>query len=339
MDWLERLNRLPGRIPLPDGRSDSFFAPGTSKGAPGNGDLVIEVKHWAYSAHLPDNVPHRHTYYEVCLVGGHGAGWYVVQGHRHPIAPGDLFFSRPGVLHQIVNAEGVPNMELFWVAFDARLPDAEEEGGGLAALFRRFAGAAEVLVVPDEGGSLRAAWDALRASAGRATVHPAAFAVQSRALIGALIVGIAEAGGGAADADAPVEKEAAAFLPGDEAAGRRAVRYIHDNLGRPLSVPEIAERVGVSPRHLTRLFARFAGTSPAAYVETARIQRASTLLLRTDDPIKQIGALVGYEDVHHFTRVFTRAIGCPPGLFRRTRGASARPIPQGPDIREPGTLV
>ena len=79
--------------------------------------------------------------------------------------------------------------------------------------------------------------------------------------------------------------------------------------------------------------------APAAYIEQARMDRARTLLQRTDDPIKQVAALVGYVDVHHFTRVFTRHVGCPPGVFRRTGGAAARPVLTGPDIRVFGSLV
>ena len=81
--------------------------------------------------------------------------------------------------------------------------------------------------------------------------------------------------------------------------------------------------MNVSPRHLTRLVSRFTGVGPAAYIAKARIQRARTLLLRTDDPVKQVGSQVGYDDVHHFTRAFTRLVGCPPAAFRKTRGEAA----------------
>ena len=69
---------------------------------------------------LPDNVPHRHAYFEVCRVGERGRGQYLVNGVPHAIGPGDLFFSRPGVLHQIVNTEQ-PMMELFWMTFYLQL--------------------------------------------------------------------------------------------------------------------------------------------------------------------------------------------------------------------------
>ncbi|MES2459663.1 MAG: AraC family transcriptional regulator [Armatimonadota bacterium] len=318
MNWLERLNRLPARLPLPE-----------ASGA------VVDIGHWAYSANLPDNVPHRHAYFEVCRVGERGHGQYLVEGVPHAIGPGDLFFSRPGVLHQIINTEQ-PLMELFWVTFYLNLPNVVSGDSGITSLLRRFIGASNVLVAPDSDGTVYAAWEALRttASSPLASEGPA-FNSQVNALSLALLIALALAGGGRE----PAEDYPTPLGDPEETSGRRAVRYIHDNLIRALTVPEIAAQVSVSPRHLTRLFSSFTGVPPAAYIEKARIQRARTLLLRTDDPVKQVGAQVGYEDVHHFTRAFTRLVGCPPGLFRKTRGDAATPVPGGAFIQNPGTLV
>lgn len=319
MNWLERLNRLPPRVGLPNA-----------------GGVVVDIGHWAYSAHLPDNVPHRHAYFEVCRVGEWGSGQYLVEGVPHAIGPGDLFFSRPGVLHRILNTDRTL-MELFWVTFHLQLPGpGTEESDGLTGLFRRFAEASNVLVAPDTDGAVRAAWNTLQITASAAdTAHQTVFHAQTNALSLALLIALALAGGGREEAD----DSAALSTDTDETTARRAVRYIHDNLSRPLTVPEIAARTSVSPRHLTRLFGRFTGVPPAAYIEKARLQRARTLLLKTDDPVKQIGAQVGYDDVHHFTRAFTRLVGCPPGAFRRTRGGAATPVPEGANIQNPGTLV
>jgi AraC family L-rhamnose operon transcriptional activator RhaR len=226
-------------------------------------------------------------------------------------------------------------MELFWMTFYLQLPEIRSgDSNTLTALLRRFAGASDVLVAPDTDGSVRAAWETLRTTASSAS-ESSVFLVQANALSLALVIALALAGGGREAAD----DDLMSFGDPDETTGRRAVRCIHDNLSRALTVPEIAAQVGVSPRHLTRLFSRVTGVPPAAYIEKARLQRARTLLLRTDDPIKQVGAQVGYDDVHHFTRAFTRLVGCPPGIFRKSRGTAATPMPDGPNIQNPGTLV
>lgn len=311
MSWIERLNRVPGRVPL----------------SIGNGNVLADVLHWAYSPHLPDNVPHRHTYFEVCLVGEHGAGEYHVDGRPHAIRAGDLFIARPGVVHQIINRE-TPWMELYWVAFAL---------DGLAGdrMLTDFAGARDVLVVPDEGGRIAATWRALRVAAECAPVggDPGLLL-----LMGALLRSIAQSGSAAVPETGLPEE-------GDPPRGpvsapvREAIAYIQEHLGRrTLTVADIADFVHLSPRQVTRLFVAFTGVAPSAYVERARLDRARALLLRTDDPLKQIALLVGYGDIHHFTRAFSRRFGCPPGRFRETRGA-ADTTPQGEMIPTPGMLV
>lgn len=283
MAWTARLNHLACRVPLTGGSG-------------------VEVRHWAWERHLPDNVPHRHAYFEVCLVGADGAGWFLVENEPYAIGPGDLFFARPGVVHQIRNAR-TPEMELAWVCFVAT-PGAEDP------LLARFLASDRPVV--RGAATVSAIWGALRAAA-----EGDAPDGQLLPLTAALLHALLWAGGGAPEASRGVSEDLA----------RRAVRYIHDHLNRPLTVADIAAHLSVSPRHLTRLFVRFAGTAPAAYIEQARMERAGTLLVRTDDPIKMIATLVGYGDVHRFTRAFTRAVGCPPGLYRRTGGATGRHRP------------
>ena len=287
MDWLERLNRGLGQIPLGEG--------------------TIEVLHWAYALNLPDNRPHRHTFFEVCLIGGHGEGEFVVQDRPLLLTSGDVFVARPGVVHQIRNT-AEPEMELFWVCFQWT-PALSKPPGDVDRLLKVFA-KSEVCVVPDTGGRLCAVWSALRTvSEGAASLGDGA---QRQALTAALLLGCAQAL--SEQSELPEE----AVGPGSgEATARLAVRFIHDNLNRPLLLSEVAAQVHVSTRHLSRLVTDFTGISPAHYIARARLDRARGLLMHSDLPIKEIAVTVGYPDVHHFTRVFTARFGCPPGTMRR----------------------
>ncbi len=312
MDWIERLNRGQGILPLGQG--------------------TVEVLSWAYSKHLADNQPHRHTYFEVCQVGNYGAGIFTVQEQSHQIKPGDVFFARPGVVHQIVNTLPIL-MELRWVCFQWTPPDSDRKSEEADSLLRAFADS-PVLVAADKDRRVTATWDALQSVAeGPLRLGDDA---QRTALISALILALAQEGTGDI---LPTLPEPSGPDSGDLAA-RLAIRYIHDNLNRPLSLPEIAGFVCVSPRHLSRLFARFTGVSPATYISHARMDRARGLLRHSALAIKEVASAVGYPDVHHFTRVFTQHSGCPPGVFRHA------PEPIGndddynvPNLQKPGALV
>jgi AraC-like DNA-binding protein/mannose-6-phosphate isomerase-like protein (cupin superfamily) len=291
LDWLERLNRRSGRIAA--------------------GHDTVEILHWAHAPHLPDNRPHRHTFFEACLVGDHGAGVFIVQNQEHPIGPGQLFLARPGFVHQIRNTT-LPDMELYWVCFQWVPVPAETKRAAETEFDTLLRTCAEspVVVTPDERGRLRALWTALRAIADGPA--DAAFEMQVSALAAALVIGIAQAASGQiVPLPEPVGPEAG------EAAARLAVRFIHDNLSRPLSLAEIAAQVYVSPRHLARLFQHWTGVTPTHYVTHARMDRAQNLIRHSSLPIKEVAIAVGYPDVHHFTRVFTLRFGCPPAKLRR----------------------
>lgn len=306
MNWVERLNAGAGSVRVGAG--------------------TAEVLMWAHQSYLPDNLPHRHTFFEVCQVGGHGTGKFVVEGREEGLAPGVVFVARPGVVHQIVNAPG-PLMELYWVCFQWS-PGAGSGDDDAGRLMRDFA-EGEVVAAEDAGGRLAALWGALQKAAeyGPSAGNEALM----EALIAGLLTTIAQIGAGA---EREAGWERGALAAGHDLAARQAVRYIHDNLNRPLSVVEVANHAHVSPRHFSRLFREFTGTSAAAYVTRARIDRAKGLLAHSERPIKEVAEAVGIPDVHHFTRVFTQVAGCPPGRFRSS--PESRPVS---NIQKFGDLV
>jgi AraC family L-rhamnose operon transcriptional activator RhaR len=256
------------------------------------------------------NPPHRHTYYEVCWVED-GTGEFTVDGHTHPIGPGSLLFARPGIPHRIVSRR-TPGIRLAWVAFRLRLG---LDDGELAALFGAFAGSARPLA-HDAHDRVAALWAALRATGGGPALPGQRAA--AAAVAEALLVALAQAGTERLRPRSTVPPDAGA------AAVRLVLRYVQDNLDRPLPVEELARHAHLSVRQLSRLFAVHVGQPPAGYVEHTRLDQAAALLVRTGLPIKRIAASVGYGDVAGFTRAFTRRLGTPPGRFRAA--ASLQPV-------------
>ena len=305
MDWTERLNKGVGTLNVGRGK--------------------VEVLYWHRQAHLPDNRPHTHTFFEVCQVGRWGAGRFTAGGSERPIRSGDVFIARPGVVHQIVNT-ALPLMELRWVCFQW-IPDGTGDDTDSDRLMREFVGS-KITVSPDTDRRVGAIWDAL-SSVAEASPR-LGFDSQAEGLVHALILALAQSG---TSPDGTALDEPDGPEPGYLTAGI-AVRYVHDNLARPLTLPEIASHVAVSTRHLARVFHRYVGTSPATYVLRARLDRSSGMLTHSSDPIKEIAKQVGFDDVHHFTRVFTHHYGCPPGEYRRTGQG-----PYVPNIQKPGILI
>jgi AraC-like DNA-binding protein len=84
---------------------------------------------------------------------------------------------------------------------------------------------------------------------------------------------------------------------------------------------EIARELGRHPAYLTNLVRQATGKSLGTWLIERRLGEARVLLSETDDPVGDIAAAVGYVDVSHFARYFTRHYGAPPARWRRKRSA------------------
>lgn len=119
------------------------------------------------------------------------------------------------------------------------------------------------------------------------------------------------------------------------AAVRRALDTIVANIEQdgcpPLDLDELARAARVSRPHLTRLFREHVGHTPVAAVRLARLDRAMTLLERSNLSISQIADRLGFASPYHFSRRFSQAFGSPPSRMRQQLQAGGpRPAPRIP---------
>lgn len=116
--------------------------------------------------------------------------------------------------------------------------------------------------------------------------------------------------------------ETAPFSPawnGSQTTVERAVRLIRDGALDDASVEALAERLGIGPRHLSRLFQKHLGASPAQVARTTRVQRAKRLLDETDLPMTEIALRSGFGSLRRFNTVFAEVYKRPPTAIRRGR--------------------
>lgn len=101
-------------------------------------------------------------------------------------------------------------------------------------------------------------------------------------------------------------------------------RHVHNNLTGDLRVSVLARRVGVSPRHLTRLFVTRRGTSPARYVRQVRLATAAHLLATTTLPVGRVAAHCGFGSTEALRQAFTGRYGTAPTQYRAARRTARR---------------
>jgi len=101
------------------------------------------------------------------------------------------------------------------------------------------------------------------------------------------------------------------------AAARLITQAVHE--GRDVALPDIAARLGVTDRHLRRIFAAEHGVSPVDYLTTQRLLHAKQLLTDTALPVTQVALASGFSSVRRFNAAFAERYRLSPSTLRRER--------------------
>jgi AraC family transcriptional regulator, regulatory protein of adaptative response / methylated-DNA-[protein]-cysteine methyltransferase len=120
----------------------------------------------------------------------------------------------------------------------------------------------------------------------------------------------------------------------------RGMRLIGEGFLDQSSVADLAGRLGIGPRHLLRLFLRYAGATPSEVAATRRVQAAKRLIDQTAMPLAEIAFAAGFRSIRRFNDAFRATYGRPPSSFRRMAAQSlwAPDLPvrwPGPGFRTP----
>ena len=99
----------------------------------------------------------------------------------------------------------------------------------------------------------------------------------------------------------------------------RALKLIEAGALDTGTVGDLAERLGIGARHLSRLFADHVGASPVQTAQTLRIGRAKRMLDETDLPIAEVASRAGFGSVRRFNAAMVKLYGRPPSSIRRPR--------------------
>ncbi|MFI9029361.1 AraC family transcriptional regulator [Streptomyces sp. NPDC053560] len=259
------------------------------------------------------DLPHRHTFYEIIHVTA-GSGAHVIDFARWPVRPPHLGVILPWQIHHWQGDRDVDGtLALFTEDFLVDHPGDRE-------VLRQLARTSWFALDAEDDtriGRLMAdlAAEHRQRAAGHETV--------SRALLHVLIVCAArlpEHSGGTGPTRVAGPAEAAGPDRSPARPGALAEAFTRLTARREAvawSVRECAERLGVSPGHLTQAVRAATGRSPGRLLIAARVYRAQQLLAHTELPVRQVAARTGFTDPAYFCRFFRRETGSSPGDFRK----------------------
>lgn len=101
-----------------------------------------------------------------------------------------------------------------------------------------------------------------------------------------------------------------------------SLRYMMQHLNQPMKVPMLSAMVGLSDSSFYALFKCATGQTPLDFFIRVRMHRAGELLAETTLQIKEVAAMLGYDDQFYFSRMFKSVHGIAPREYRARKEES-----------------
>lgn len=97
----------------------------------------------------------------------------------------------------------------------------------------------------------------------------------------------------------------------------RAVRLVEEGALDTGSVPDLAERLGITDRYLRQLYKRHTGVTPQQHAQARRLLRARQLIVDSNLSMTEIADIAGFGSLRRFNHTLKQAYGDAPTAYRR----------------------
>jgi AraC family transcriptional regulator, arabinose operon regulatory protein len=224
-----------------------------------------------------------------------GAGRYRLGDCEHICLGGHLVLLEPGAPHDYSTAEPGRPWRFYWAHFVARphwLPCLQ---------WPQLVAGLRVLEVEDSGAYQRIERSLRRAVLELAGLDAWRDALAANALEEGLIAAAREHGRSSPPTDPRVSL---------------VLQVLSQRYHEPLTVPALAELVGISPSRLAHLFKETVGQSIIQTILQLRLRQSTRLLEFTTLPVGEIATRVGFDSPFYFSRQFRAHYGLSPSAYR-----------------------
>lgn len=114
---------------------------------------------------------------------------------------------------------------------------------------------------------------------------------------------------------------------------REAARWLDEQAPESASLPALASHLGVSERHVRRVFVAAHGVSPLQYLQTRRLLLAKHLLTDTSLPVADVAMASGFGSLRRFNAAFLDHYRLSPSALRRERDGQTPAMSSTPTLR------
>ena len=120
------------------------------------------------------------------------------------------------------------------------------------------------------------------------------------------------------EAETAEEKSLQPALGGENSIIRRTQQYVREHMMEKLTVPVVAQGVGVSASYLTALFHKHLSISPGEYIRRIKLSESKQLIREGQMNFTEISESLQYSTVHHFSRQFKQMFGMTPTEYAKS---------------------
>lgn len=91
--------------------------------------------------------------------------------------------------------------------------------------------------------------------------------------------------------------------------------YVLKNIHKKIDFKEAIKSSGLSENYFRKVFKDNTGVSTSYFIISVKLKTAKSLLLKNQYTVEKVGQMVGFDDVHYFTRLFTNKVGVSPTRY------------------------
>lgn len=92
--------------------------------------------------------------------------------------------------------------------------------------------------------------------------------------------------------------------------------FIDENVTGELSLQSVADRVKLHPVYVSKVYKLETGENISDYIQRVRMEKAQSMLVRSDEKVYAIAARLGYQRPHSFISAFKKTFGMTPQEYR-----------------------
>lgn len=96
------------------------------------------------------------------------------------------------------------------------------------------------------------------------------------------------------------------------------IEYLEANLDQNFSIDELAAHFYISPSYLKKVFKKYTSYSIINFFRTMKMNKAKELMRESELNVTDIGLLLGYDSVHHFSNTFKKYTGLCPSSYKNS---------------------